>query len=215
MNLENHIVYYMGIDCKVSKEMLPFRVNLSEKFSLNSDLANAPKIKMAREGLELARANLELEKSNSYPSLQIGPSYEYSKVNINQTTTVGLTLTMDLPFYNINGGGRAKAAKDILNASINLKNNEREGRIDLNSWIMKYDQYRKSLNSVANNSALDKKHKKIEALFKRGIISTSLVIESHRQLIEFTTTRFEFELGAVEAFWNIHNINGKLNTTKL
>ena len=62
---------------------------------------------------------------------------------------------------------------------------------------------------------LEKKHRKIESLFKRGIISTSLVIESHRQLIEFFNTRFEFENGATEALWNIYKLNGEIENKKL
>ena len=42
-----------------------------------------------------------------------------------------------------------------------------------------------------------------------------MIIESHRQLIEFANTRNEFELGAAEALWNIYKINGTVFTEKL
>ena len=42
-----------------------------------------------------------------------------------------------------------------------------------------------------------------------------MVIESHRQLIEFAKTRYDFELDTVEALWNIYKINGTLFSEKL
>ena len=96
-----------------------------------------------------------------------------------------------------------------------LENIKTESELDIEAWVTKYNQYRNSLNTIADKKRLERKHRKIEALFRRGIISTSLVIESHRQLTEFFTTRFDFELGAVEALWNIYKLNGQINKVKL
>ena len=165
--------------------------------------------------LDLAQANYELEKSNSYPDLKVGPTFEYEKLNVTNTKTVGIALTMDLPVFNVNGGGRAKAAKEIIVASSQFKNIQLESELDLESWISTYRTYKDSLLTIATKKELERKHTRIEALFKRGIISTSLVIESHRQLIEFSNTRFEFEIGAVEALWNIYKMKGQLNTKSI
>ncbi len=122
---------------------------------------------------------------------------------------------MDLPILNLNWGGRDQAAKEVITASINLRNIRTEAQLDLAFWLEKYQQFKTSLKTIANRDHLEKKHKKIEALFKRGIISTSLVIESHRQLIEFSNTRYEFEGGAAEALWNIYKLNGQIEDKTL
>ncbi len=215
INLKTHLTFYMGTECVLSKKALPENVNLTKSFNADLEVKEYSKLRAAALSLELAKSGLELEKSNSYPDLQIGPTYEYEKVNLGQTNTIGIAITMDLPILNINGGGRAKAAKEILAASINLKNIKKESKLDVQSWIQKYNQYKISLKTIANKEKLEKKHRKIEALFKRGIISTSLVIESHRQLIEFFNTRFEFENGATEALWNIYKLNGEIKNKKL
>ena len=215
MNLTTHLSFFMGANCIIPRNALPFTVNLSENFNSDIQVENYSKLKIASLALELAKSNLDLEKSNSYPDLQIGPTYEYEKLNVSQTNTVGIALTMDLPILNINGGGRAKASKDVLAASLNLRNIKQESKLDIQSWVQKYNQYKDSLKTIANKEKLEKKHKKIESLFKRGIISTSLVIESHRQLIEFFNTRFEFENGATEALWNIYKLNGEIENKKL
>ena len=215
INLSTHLSFFMGSNCIVPRNALPFIVNLDEDFKNDFKVKNYSKLKAATLALELAKSNLELEKSNSYPNLQIGPTYEYEKLNVSQTNTVGIAITMDLPILNINGGGRAKASKDVLAASLNLRNVKEESNRDIQSWIQKYNQYKESLKTIANKEKLEKKHRKIESLFKRGIISTSLVIESHRQLIEFFNTRFEFENGATEALWNIYKLNGEFESKKL
>lgn len=215
INLSTHLSFFMGSNCIVPRNALPFIVNLDEDLKNDFKVKNYSKLKAATLALELAKSNLELEKSNSYPNLQIGPTYEYEKLNVSQTNTVGIAITMDLPILNINGGGRAKASKDVLAASLNLRNVKEESNRDIQSWIQKYNQYKESLKTIANKEKLEKKHRKIESLFKRGIISTSLVIESHRQLIEFFNTRFEFENGATEALWNIYKLSGEIESKKL
>jgi len=215
INLSKHLSFFMGSNCIIPRNALPFDVNLSESFDSKATINNYAKLNAASLALELAKSNLELEKSNSYPNLQIGPTYEYEKLNVSQVNTVGFALTMELPLFNINGGGRAKASKEVLTASLNLKNIKQESMLDIEAWISKYHQYKDSLSTIANKKKLEKKHTKIESLFKRGIISTSLVIESHRQLIEFFNTRFEFENGATEALWNIYKLNGEIENKKL
>lgn len=213
--LSKHLSFFMGGSCIIPRNALPFNVNLNESFSSEKRINNYSKLDAASRALELASSNLELQKSNSYPNLQIGPTFEYEKQNENKVNTVGVALTIDLPIFSVNGGGRAKASEELLVANLKLRNIKQESKLDMESWISKYHQYKKSLSTIANKKKLEKKHSKIESLFKRGIISTSLVIESHRQLIEFFNTRFEFENGATEALWNIYKLSGEIEHKKL
>lgn len=215
IKLSKHLTFFTGTNCIIPRNSLPNEVNLSESFDNNKKTDLYSKLNYAKSALELAQANYELEKSNSYPDLKIGPTFEYEKLNVSNTKTIGIALTFDLPIFNINGGGRAKAAKEIIVASSQLKNIKLESELDLESWISTYRRYKDSLLTITSKEELEKKHTRIEALFKRGIISTSLVIESHRQLIEFSNTRFEFEIGAVEALWYIYKMKGQLNTKSI
>lgn len=215
--LNMHLLFFMGIeaDCNILKEALSFRVNLDENFNSTRSKISYSKLESAKKVLNLAKANLKLEKANSYPDLKVGPLYEYEKINLSTTHTFGVAISIDLPILSLNRGGRAKAAREVIRSSVNLKNIEKESELDLKSWIEKYGHYKKSLKGIVNREALEKKHIKIESLFQRGIISTSLVIESHRQLIEFVNTRFSFEIGATEALWNIYKLKGDINNKKL
>lgn len=215
VKLSKHLTFFTGTKCILPSNALPQEVNLTESFEMKEELKSYSKIKAAKSVLELAKAKYQLEKSNSYPDLKIGPTFEYEKLNVSNTKTIGLAVTFDLPIFNVNGGGRAQATKEIIVASSNLRNIKNESQLDRESWVGTYNRYKTSLLTIANKKDLEKKHQRIEALFRRGIISTSLVIESHRQLIEFSTTRFEFEIGALEALWNIYKMNGDIANKRL
>ena len=215
LNLNRHLSFFIGEKCTIPLSALPQFPNLSQNFTENINSDNYSKLLAAKSKLKLAEANLNFEKANSYPNIQLGPTYEHEKAPFTHSNSFGISLTMDLPIFNVNSAGRAKAQKELIVSRKILENIKTESELDIEAWVTKYNQYRSSLNTIADKKRLERKHKKIEALFRRGIISTSLVIESHRQLTEFFTTRFDFELGAVEALWNIYKLNGQINKVKL
>lgn len=215
INLNRHISLFAGVNCEIPIKALPSKVNFNESFSLKEIDAKYSKLLAAKKELEFAKASSRYEDSVAYPDLKVGPTYEYEADNTNKSHTIGIALTMDLPILNRNRAGKSMAAKRILVAQKNYKNIKSESKYDLESWISKYNRYKSSLRTIANKADLERKHQKIEKLFNRGIISTSLVIESHRQLLEFTSTRYEFELGAVEALWNIYKLKGEINNKNI
>lgn len=199
-----HIQVFTGSDCTISLNALPKEVNLSEKYDSGTQVENLSDLEVAKNNLNLKNALYELEAANSIPNLKIGPSFEYEKNQGEKEYTVGISLSMDLPILRSYTDIKYRAKSEFYAAKSYLKSVEIESSIDLKAWVQKYNRYKKSLKTIANKERLEKKHKKIESLFSRGIISTALVIESHRQLIEFFNTRFEFEIGATEALWNIY-----------
>lgn len=116
---------------------------------------------------------------------------------------------MDLPIW---GTGKfiTNTQNQIASSSFKLKNVEEDSKLELENWKLKYKNYSQSFKTLSGSQDLENKHHRIERLFERGIISTSMIIESHRQLIEFADTRFEFELGTVESLLNIYKLGGNL-----
>jgi outer membrane protein, heavy metal efflux system len=215
INLSRHLSFYLGKDCVLKYETLPSNVDLTKKFDFKKETPHYSKLKVAMNNLESTKMKLELERSNAYPDLKFGPSFETESINGKSYQSIGLSLSMDLPIFNTNNGHRGQALKQINTAKLNLKNVKRESSLDLGAWIEKYNALGSSLKTIATRDDLEKKHLKIEKLFKRGVISTAMIIESHRQLIEFANTRYEFELGVAEALWNIYKINGTTFSEKL
>ena len=62
----------------------------------------------------------------------------------------------------------------------------------------------------AASQEINRKHKEIENLFDRGLISVSLLIEAHRQLIDFTKSKNDQELNAIEALARTYALDGRL-----
>lgn len=215
INLDKHLSFFIGKDCQLQLESLPQKVNLTRNFNQNKEPLSFSKLQVAMNNLETTKMKFELERSNAYPNLKIGPAFETENINGKNYQSIGLSLSMDLPILNTNSGSKSQALEQMNNARLRFNNVKREASLDLEAWIEKYKALGSSLKTIATREDLDKKHLKIEKLFKRGVISTAMIIESHRQLIEFANTRNEFELGAAEALWNIYKINGTVFTETL
>lgn len=157
-----------------------------------------------------ARSNYELAKSNAYSDLKIGPMYEFAKADSQKDHAFGLSLTFDIPIFNTNDGMKAKGLAEVKRAEFDMRYQEVDLKMDLNNWLAKYKRYKSVYQRMVSTSSLEKKHKRIETLFQRGVISTGLVIEAHRQLVDFTNRRNDYELGAVEALWNIYLLRGSI-----
>lgn len=215
INLSRHLSFFVGEDCDLKQDSLPQNVDLTRSFNLKKETPNYSKLQVAINNLETAKMKLELERSNAYPDLKVGPAFETENINGKNYQSVGLSISMDLPILSTNSGSKNQALGQMNTARLRYKNIKREASLDLEAWIEKYNALGSSLKTIATREDLDKKHLKIEKLFKRGVISTAMIIESHRQLIEFANTRNEFELGAAEALWNIYKINGTVFTEKI
>lgn len=215
INLSRHLSFFVGEDCDLKQETLPRDVNLTRKFVLKKETPSYSKLQVAMNNLESAKMKLELERSNTYPDLKIGPAIETENINGKSYQSIGLSLSMDLPILSTNSGAKSQALEQVNTARVKFKNIKREASLGLEAWIEKYNALGSSLKTIATREDLERKHLKIEKLFKRGVISTAMIIESHRQLIEFANTRNEFELGAAEALWNIYKINGTVFSEKL
>jgi cobalt-zinc-cadmium efflux system outer membrane protein len=213
-NLSHHLALFMGDDCEIPKVALPQKGASGETFDLEKMLMSSIKsyspLNTASKELELAKRGLDFEKSQVYPDLKIGPAFQRQRVNGEAFDTFGLQVSIGLPILSRNKGARLKSLEDIKRASLRYKNIEHEARHDLGIWVREYRFLQDSLKSIDSGGELKKKHQKIEKLFKRGIISTAMVIESHRQLLEFARTRNQYELRLTKALWNIYKIQGKV-----
>ncbi len=214
INLGRHLSLFVGEKCEIRREVLPEKIELSLQFDETKEIDRYSRLQNAKMNLESAKMKLEVERSNAFPNLSLGPAFENENIAGRDYQTFGISLNMELPILNSNSGSKRQALADINRAKKLYENTRREASLDLEAWIEKYNALSNSLKAIGTRKDLEKKHLKIEKLFKRGMISTALIIETHRQLIEFANTRYEFELGVVEALWNIYKINGTLMNEK-
>lgn len=172
---------------------------VSEKAQIDS----SPNVRFASGELFVAKALKEKADAEVWPDLKIGPSVKLQKDGSGSENFVGLSLSMPLPFLNQNSAGRVYSQQKVVEAQLNhtLVNRKISGlRVQL---TRKYRDTVLSLKSLISDDSAEEKHKQIERHFFKGMISISLVIEAHRQLIEFEQKRNDSEREAIEALGSI------------
>lgn len=179
-----------------------------------STVVNANLQKVTAES-KLAQANLSLAKSQSWPDLKIGPTVETGTLGGGNNTLVGGSLALPLPLLNHNGGGRQFAAAEKARADLNLRVTRERLDAEREKQKAKYETAVKVVSQARSHAEVTARHRGIDDLFDRGLVPSSLVIESHRQMVELTQTLHEQELAALEALWKIYVIDGKTLDAKL
>ena len=67
-----------------------------------------------------------------------------------------------------------------------------------------------TLSHLPSSSQVEKRSQKMRLLFGRGVVPSSIVVEAERQLLEFTRSKQEQELHALEALAKIYVTEGRL-----
>ncbi len=204
-----------GLHQDTIKKYLPGRKHSWPKFQgglqniINSELAKAEAEKI------LAEANMKLAKSNAWPDFKLGPALQTQSGTPGNQIAAGVNISLGLPLLSQNRGGIGYAQKDkyrstlAYNLALNKNQNERQKQIE------RYQSTLKSLGALRSTSSLNTDHQNVEKYFEQGLISSSLVIESHRQIFELTESMNEQELTAIDALWRIFIIDGRFLSEKI
>ena len=79
----------------------------------------------------------------------------------------------------------------------------------------KYENIVSSLKKTISTKSLEEKHNQMERLFFKGLVSSPLVIEAHRQLIELEQKRNSFELSGIETLGLLQIIDNNFTEVSL
>lgn len=165
---------------------------------------------MAKAELQFAEAELKGARGNSWPDLTIGPSFTWDREGPSDVYRYGLNLNLPLPLWNWNRAGRGAAEQGKLLAEKNFEITEREINSERKQLLEKYQSVVEAIKALPDLKALEKKHSRVEKLFEQGLVSTSLFIETHRQIQEFIKARNEEEHEATDALWKIQAVDGRM-----
>lgn len=175
----------------------------TEKFS-GSDLSKL------RAEVQVAKADLSLAQSDSWPNLKIGPMFQNQVQTGLSQQSYGLNLSLPLPIYHANGGGRKFANLGVDRADVTLRSSSDLLRTERNREVIHYKATLKALQHASTLREVEKEHQNIEDLFKIGLIQSNLVIEAHRQIVDLTRSVNEQELTAIRSLWRIYAIEGRV-----
>ncbi len=202
----------VGFEIPITTQLLPRppqpwpTIPIEQKNSVE----NWSRVKTAEAELKSAQASSRVARSDGWPTLKIGPSVETESPLTGTNAAVGIALATDLPFYQRNKGGKAEAVQGERLASLNLELIKKEGAAEKERLISEYNLNLQALRSARAQHAMEKKHKEIESLFERGLIPSTLMLETHRQIFDFQQELHQAELRGIEALWRIYALEGRL-----
>lgn len=165
--------------------------------------------KKANSELKLAKLEMEIAKSNAWPDLKIGPSVVLQRGSTSESQ-FGINLAIPLPLFSSNEANKAYASEGYLLAEKNLKTTESAIDLERKTFIDKYNDAVEAITKAKRIKDFEQKHKKVEELFMRGLVSSALVIETHRQFLDFFKSLHELEIVALESQIKISAIDGTL-----
>ncbi|WP_413580695.1 TolC family protein [Bdellovibrio sp. HCB288] len=155
-------------------------------------------------------AEVSSASAEAWPSLKLGPMAKLEKGPADSENLYGFRLMMDLPVFNLNGGGKsysqagyAKAEK----AMVLVESEESHERVE---QVRIYRAAVAALNEAPTLEEIDKEFANNQKLAGQGLVSSSLVIEFHRQGIELIRSRNSREMKANQALWQIYKYDGRI-----
>ncbi len=168
-------------------------------------------VKSAQAELSLAQAEYSVQKSLTWPDLRIGPTFTKETEGAISFNTYGFNVSFPLPLWSQNGGGRAFAVQGVSRAEQSYRLLTTQVNKERQILLNRYQRSVGAIQSSVSVAEIERKHQNAEVLFRRGLISSSLVIEAHRQIVDFTRSQHEQELEALQALWKLYVIDGRLS----
>ncbi len=199
-----------------SKSLLPLSPrHWPEKDAATVSTEGWAALRRAKAQLGSARASSRLAKAEAWPNVHFGPSLETDSPFGNHETAVGFAFSTSLPFYNRNQGKQAEAKREETAAQIALQTREREAQGEAARWVQSYRDNLQAFRRSKSGFRFHERHRQLEALFDRGLITSSLILEAHRQMLELQQEIHRTELRAIESLWKIYALEGRILEEKI
>ncbi|QDK44655.1 hypothetical protein DOM22_05510 [Bdellovibrio sp. ZAP7] len=208
--LESFFKIVIGKDLASVRKVLPPRISSMPLVpGENKEVDKSPLLGLLDADIKIANAERDRTFGDAWPTLNLGPSAKFSKEGSQSFEQWGLNLSMPLPVLSLNQGAKAAASAGVRSSEIRRETALKELIARRTSLVEIYKKSAKALEETPNGHTLESKHKKVETLFVKGLVPSSLVIEAHRSLVEFEKTRNNREIKAVEAILEIQIIDGQ------
>lgn len=180
------------------------------------DFKGSTQMVALRGDVDLARAELSSAQANAWPELRIGPSLKIlSDRSESERPLWGMNLNLSLPILSLNGGVKSAALNALQASELKVQLAERALKTQRDSLVEQYRQSVRILENPEFSQSMEEKHQQIESLFIRGVVPSSLIIESHRSMVDFDRSRNARILKALEIYLNVQSIDGRGNEESL
>lgn len=174
------------------------------------DVQRSPAARIATSEIAQARAAQDLANANAVPDPTVSLIGIRNVEGAALYYRYGVGVTLPLPLLNLNGGERSQAAAQKAKAEIEYAKVTRQLQLDRDNLVVSYQAFVKALEAAPSPKEIDSKHRNTESLFYRGVVSGVMVIEAHRQILDFTQSQNELEYETAQALMGLYLLDGKL-----
>ena len=195
--LDRYFKLIPELSFSAASKVLPKRWKTWPKAEIfQGDLKQSPRFRGMEANLKQARANHDFARAGSWPDPTVSLLVQDEVEGWSEFRRFGVGVSLPLPLWNVNGGERNQAAAMEYKAEVDYQVGTKGLEIERENLISNYQGFVTSLNQSPNLSDIHRKHQDTENLFYRGVISGTLVIEAHRQILDFTQSSHGLELEA-------------------
>ena len=205
------LIVSTGIDKDTILKNLPKVRTSWPKIEQDIDTLQSPQVKLAQQEVNLAKSQKNIANAESWPELKIGPTIQRNKQGSETENLAGFSLSMPLPVFSWNGGGRELARQKVIESEMNFDLEKNKIEALRKQLVNKYHGITELLKSTLSSKAVSEKHEKLERQFFKGTVPSSLIIEAHRQLYDLESKRNESERLAIESLGQILIIDNKFS----
>lgn len=201
----------LGIPRRLFQKVLPKKWPQWPQLSANSSpqMDEALVMELNEANVTLYEAELQVEKSQSYQDIKLGPMASLEQADNRQKWALGVAFSMNLPVYQQNAAGINYAAAK-LNGQKNLSQRwQWQLQRQYQTLLHRYQQLRREIDELPTDDWLRQAHQQLETEAHKGRIDASLTIEGHAQHLAIIERRNELALRLLEALAGIYLLEGK------
>lgn len=205
----------VGKEIEELKTLTPASPQSWPEVSGKYQFGSSPKSKLADAELLTSQAVLSVAQSEAWPTLSVGPTLQIENQAGQSTPLFGVNLSLPLPVFNMNGAGKAAAARGVSLSELRKSYALTEEEQHRAEMLRVYNESKRVLSTTLSHKEIEGRHQEIESLFFQGIVPSALVIEAHRTFVDLEHSRNQRELKAIESLLSIHTIDGTLSELSL
>lgn len=201
----------LGQPLNLVKIKLP-EFNTAWKTLTPAPLASA-KYALAELIEQQAGSSLALERANAFPNLSLGPIFGMSGPLTGAEKfefAGGLAFSIDLPILNLNLPAIRAAKIEMMKDKIKARYEKDLEAQELQILHKDYEVARQAMTAMLSEEDIWGRHDYFHKQIDRGMVSAPIVIELHRQIMNYYETRNEHELKLAKAYWKIKALEGTL-----
>lgn len=214
-SVEDFFSHIPGLNLATVKAQLPPRKSDWPDLKAGTRVEESAYYKSFDYEVEKARALNDDARSKTWPTFKASAIAEKNIEGTNDYNAYGFAVSAEFPLLSWNGGERQATKAESMRADLRAEIGKKEVINERNRLLEFYANSKREFSSSPKKDDVEKKHKNVDSLYYRGLISSSLLVEAHRQILDFTTSQNEIEVKALEALMKIYALDGKLSEAAL